>query len=98
MLFGGSQQAALTRFIRLTIYGYLSLKEILTKVASLNRFERNFLESSAIARENKTFTMELKSLKQSGSVRWAMLREREEVDALCDIPPRLVDYIIRLVA
>jgi len=75
------------------------LKEILTKVAALNLHERNFLQSSAIARTNKTFTMELESL-NTGTVRWTKLKERDgvEVEEEKIIPPRLVDYIPRLVS
>ena len=98
-LFGASQNAGLTRFIRLEIYNFLSLQEILLKVATLNKFERTFLESSSLMRENKKFSMELKSQKKSGNVRWVMISNRDELgEAMKEIPPRLVDYITRLVS
>ena len=95
----GSQRSNLTRFIRLSIYGYLNLQDIIVKISTLNKFERNELETSFFVRENKTFTMELRtSAKNGGSVRWSMLSNiHQEMGVINEIPPRLVDFIPRLV-
>ena len=50
----------LTKFLRLTIYGYIELKETVLKLASLSKQERQELLKSHIARgEKKKFVLNL---------------------------------------
>ena len=51
----GSSNAKIPHFLRLTVYSYLPLKTLITKIAILNQQEKRTLYNSAIVRENKTF-------------------------------------------
>ena len=55
-------QPALTRFIRLTVYSYLSVGFVLKFISQLNSEERNSLRESVIAREGKRAIFDLKNL------------------------------------
>ena len=50
-------QTQLTRFLRLEVYSFLTLKETVKKAACLSKQEREELKQSEIARKNKTFTL-----------------------------------------
>ena len=50
-------QTQLTRFLRLEVYSFLTLKETVKKAACLSKQEREELKQSEIARTNKTFTL-----------------------------------------
>jgi len=52
----------LTKFIRLTIYSYLSMGSVLKVISYLSRQERDSLRDSLIAREGKRAIFDLKDL------------------------------------
>ena len=52
---GGSSNASLTHYLRLLVCSYLPLETLVTKIASLNNYERRALHNSAIARGNRSF-------------------------------------------
>ena len=59
---GEGEAALLTRFIRLTVYSYLSVGFVLKFISYLSREERNSLRESLIAREGKRAIFDLKDL------------------------------------
>ena len=56
---GGSSNASLTHYLRLVVCSYLPLETLVTKIASLNNYERRGLHNSAIARGNRSFQLSL---------------------------------------
>ena len=78
---GGSTNAKLSHHLRLTVYSYLPLKTLLTKIALQNCYEKRLLHNSAIARKNKSFQLILRKdrwyeiLEQSGQVPRPMLHQ-----------------------
>ena len=52
-LIDGSRNAKLCRFVRLTVYSYLNLETVLSKLVRLSIHERINLENSAIARTGR---------------------------------------------
>ena len=67
-------QPNLTKFLRLTIYGFFTFEDTVMTLALLSKRERSELLKSQIARENKTFKLTLDSdnlaasLLESGSL------------------------------
>ena len=51
----------LTKFMRLTIFSYLSLKEIILTVRCLNKETSILVKNSEIVRENKNYKLTLVS-------------------------------------
>ena len=75
---GGRQLPQLTKFLRLTVYSFLDFQESVLTLTRLGRREREALLNSQIARENKTFKLELRR-RDSEDLPWG-LDSREPLD------------------
>ena len=84
---GGSSNAKLSHHLRLTVYSYLPLNTLVTKIATLNSYEKRALNNSAIARANKSFHMSLRH------DNWFEIRGRQIPHSMISFIPALVSDI-----